>query len=44
MAGFAYGTSEHLIRSNLWSSQIKEVLLDELIGTKYVDMITDFLS
>ena len=42
MAGFAYGTSEHLIRSNLWSSQIKEVLLDELIGTKYVDMITDF--
>lgn len=42
MAGFSYGTSEHLIRSNLWSSQIKEVLLDELIGTKYVDMITDF--
>ena len=42
MAGFSYGTSEHLIRSNLWSSQIKEVLLDELFGTKYVDMITDF--
>lgn len=42
MTGFSYGTSEHLIRSNLWSSQIKEVLLDELIGTKYVDMITDF--
>ena len=42
MAGFSYGTNEHLVRSNLWSSQIKEVLLDELIGTKYVDMITDF--
>lgn len=42
MAGFSYGTSEHLVRSNLWSSQIKEVLLDELFATKYVDMITDF--
>lgn len=42
MAGFTTGTNEHLIRSNLWSSQIKEVLLDDLIGMKYVDMITDF--
>ena len=42
MAGFSYGTNEHLVRSNLWSSQIKEVLLDELFATKYVDMITDF--
>ena len=42
MAGFSTSTNEHLIRSNLWSSQIKEVLEDELIGTKYVDMITDF--
>ena len=42
MAGFSYGTSEHLVRSNLWSSQIKEVLLDELFATKYVDLITDF--
>lgn len=42
MAGFSTGNNEHLIRSNLWSSQIKEVLEDELMGTKYVDMITDF--
>lgn len=42
MSGFTAGNNEHLIRSNLWSSQIKEVLLDELFATKYVDMITDF--
>lgn len=43
MAGISYSNSNsHLVRSNLWSSQIKEVLLDELMGTKYVDMITDF--
>ncbi len=39
--GFTASNNEHLIRSNLWSSQIKEVLLDELFATKYVDMITD---
>lgn len=42
MSGFSTGTNEHLIRSNLWSSQIKEVLLDELFMMKYVDIITDF--
>ncbi len=42
MAGWETTNDDHLIRSNLWSSQIKEVLEDELIGTKYVDMITDF--
>lgn len=42
MSGFAYNSNEHLVRSNLWSSQIKEVLLDELFATKYIDMITDF--
>lgn len=42
MAGFATTSNDHLIRSNLWSNQIKEVLLDELFATKYVDMITDF--
>lgn len=39
---FSVGTNEHLIRSNLWSSQIKEVLLEELFATKYIDWITDF--
>ena len=42
MAGFTVSNNEHLIRSNLWSSQIKEVLEDELFATKYVDMIADF--
>lgn len=40
--GFSVGTNEHLIRSNLWSTQIKEVLLEELIAMRYVDMISDF--
>jgi hypothetical protein len=39
---FSVGTNEHLIRSNLWSSQLKEVLEDELFAMKYVDMISDF--
>jgi hypothetical protein len=42
MAGWLASNDDHLIRSNLWSSQIKDVLEDELIGTRYVDMITDF--
>lgn len=39
---FSYATNEHLVRANLWSAQLKEVLLDELFATKYVDLITDF--
>ncbi len=42
MAGFSTTSNVHLIRSNLWSSQLKEVLLDDLLAMKYVDMITDF--
>lgn len=42
MSGFSTQNNEHLIRSNLWSSQLKDVLEDELIGLRYVDMITDF--
>lgn len=40
--GFSVGTNEHLIRSSLWSTQIKEVLLEELFAMKYIDMISDF--
>ncbi len=36
------GNSGHLIRSEVWSSQIKEVLEDELQGQSYVDWLTDF--
>ena len=39
---FSTANNEHLIRANIWSAQLKEVLLDELFATKYVDMITDF--
>lgn len=42
MPGFSTNTNEHLIRSEIWSSQLKEVLEDELFAMKYVDMITDF--
>lgn len=42
MAGFATTTNEHLIRSQLWSNQIKDIFEDELMGIKYVDWITDF--
>lgn len=42
MAGFSTTNNEHLIRSNLWSSQLKEVLEDDLIAMKYVDMVSDF--
>ena len=42
MAGHSTGNTDYLIRSNLWSARIKETLLDELMGMKYVEMITDF--
>lgn len=42
MAGFSTSQTDHLIRSNLWSSELKEVFEDELMGMKYVDMISDF--
>jgi hypothetical protein len=42
MSGFSATNDDHLIRSNLWSTQIKEVFEGELLGWKYVDMITDF--
>lgn len=42
MAGHSTGNTEYLTRTNLWSTRIKETLLDELSGMKYVEMITDF--
>jgi hypothetical protein len=42
MSGFTYANNEHLVRSNIWSTQVKEVLLEELIGMRYIDMISDF--
>jgi hypothetical protein len=42
MSGFSTNTNNHLIRSNIWSSQLKDVNEDELMGLKYVNMLTDF--
>lgn len=39
MSGFSTLANEHLIRSNLWTSQIKEMLLEDLMGLRYVDML-----
>jgi len=36
------GNSDHLIRSELWSSQLKETLKDELQGTNYVNWLNEF--
>ncbi len=35
-------TSTHLTRANLWSQQLKDVLEDELMATKYVDWMSEF--
>ena len=36
------GNSGHLIRSEVWSSQLKEVLEDELQATTYVNWMSEF--
>tara|TARA_Y100000401_G_scaffold33293_1_gene24635 strand:+ start:3268 stop:4203 length:936 start_codon:yes stop_codon:yes gene_type:complete len=36
------GNSGHLIRSEVWSSQLKEVLEDELMGQGYVNWMNEF--
>jgi hypothetical protein len=42
MAGFTVGSDEHLIRSELWSKELKQILEDELHGMKWVRIISDF--
>jgi len=42
LSGFTVATNEHLIRSNLWSRQLKELLLDDLQAMKFVRMLEDF--
>lgn len=42
MPGFATYNNDHLIRSQVWSSQLKDVLDFDLMGMKYVDMIDEF--
>lgn len=43
MSGFNYNTvDEHLVRAQLWSAEIKDVLQEKLMGTKYVRMLSGF--
>jgi|SRR5215467_3739906 len=42
MAGFMDANTQFLLRTNLWSRQIKELLLDELNAMKFVRIISDF--
>lgn len=39
---FTVANNDHLIRSNIWSSMLKDVLEDELMGMKYVKMLEGF--
>lgn len=36
------GNSDHLIRSEIWSRELKEIILDELQGMKYVRWLSEF--
>lgn len=42
MSGIMTTTVDHLIRSQIWSTRVKEIFEEELFFMKYVDMITDF--
>lgn len=42
MAGFSTQNQQYLVRANLWSNQLKQIQQDELMGTRYVRMITEF--
>lgn len=42
MAGFMDATNQHLIRSDLWSRELKTLLLDDLYAMKFVRIISDF--
>jgi hypothetical protein len=43
MAGIDYSkVSDHLVRTELWSSELKDILQEQLMGTKYVRMLNGF--
>ena len=39
MAGFSVSNNDHLIRSTLWSEQLKDLLTDELTAMRYVRIL-----
>lgn len=42
MAGWSTGNMDHLIRSEIWSSELKDVLLDDLQAQGYVRWLSEF--
>lgn len=42
MTGFTSTSPDFLVRSEVWSSQLKDVLQDELMAQKYVNWLTEF--
>ena len=42
MSGMTTGNSDLLIRSEIWSNDLKEVLKDDLMGMMFVDTLVDF--
>lgn len=42
MTGFTSTTPDHLVRSNIWSNELKTVLEDELLAMQWVKQLTDF--
>jgi hypothetical protein len=43
MAGVDFNkVNEHLVRTELWSQELKDVLQEQLMGTKYVRMLSGF--
>lgn len=42
MAGMSDATTSLLVRTNVWSRQIKQLLLDDLFAMKFVRILTDF--
>ena len=42
MSGMTTANSTHLIRSELWSNELKEILRDEMMAQKYVRMLDGF--
>lgn len=42
MSGMTTGNMDHLIRSELWSNELKEILRDEMMAQSYVNMLAGF--
>ncbi len=42
MPGWTTGNSDHLTRSEIWSRQLKEILIDDLNATRWVDWLSEF--